>query len=614
MSVDRVELTEWFRLIWQDTPGAVKFATQSENLEWKNLMFAWPDAAERVVDWVIAQNGTGNEVFYSPAMYYDRSSGKSDNVKGSHVLWADFDGNAPADWSEAHLSPLSPSLRVQSSSPGHEHCYWLLDQFIDKPTLEDKNRALAYELHADTSGWDAGQVLRPPTTTNHKYSKPEIFETFPVEIISQSSAIFNPAFIEAPKNFVQVVKDSINFDNLPDLSRILASHNFPDAFSEVFFKTKEDLPDKKRSDTLLVVGYYGAEAGLSDDEVYVLVENADSRWEKYTLRTPENRRFRIVDIVERARQKYPSGGSNLVERFNAKAQDQTNTQIVYKMREFMEIRTVFTWDFTGLLTRNGSGILGGEPGVGKTQILNQLALANSAGMNFLAWSNPGLPRRTLYLGLEMPTVGLQKFFRATEENRTEEQNRLVEENLLIAPLNTPVPLDTEPGRKFLIDLAEKYQPATILVDSISKAVFKNLSDEDVAKRFNDFIQEFRERFQCSVVFVAHTKKRQQDRKASQMDPLNDLFGSRFLSADLDFLLGFGKTSIPGEIYVKNAKNRYEVEYPDFIMRRNSDLSFEIVDILDGEKGADLLASFARGQGFGRGSGPQPPSADFGQWG
>jgi len=96
-----------------------------------------------------------------------------ENVLGSWSFWVDFDGNAPKDWSE--LDVPHPTLIVQSSIEGHEHCYWRLSEFLtDIDVLEDRNRALSYMMHADTSGWDADQILRPIRTTNQKRGMPVI--------------------------------------------------------------------------------------------------------------------------------------------------------------------------------------------------------------------------------------------------------------------------------------------------------------------------------------------------------------------------------------------------------------------------------------------------------
>jgi hypothetical protein len=107
-------------------------------------------------------------------------------VLGSWVLWVDFDGNAPAEWSkepiEGQVFVPPPSAIIQSSIPGHEHCYWRLDEFLTNTSkLEDRNRSLAYVLKADTSGWDRDQVLRPPHTINRKRDKPVVIKEWDLE-------------------------------------------------------------------------------------------------------------------------------------------------------------------------------------------------------------------------------------------------------------------------------------------------------------------------------------------------------------------------------------------------------------------------------------------------
>ena len=91
---DRDELTKWFKTVWRDTEGAVKLAFQVEkDLAWSNVMFNWPGTVDKIVDWVLLNKGQGADVFYSPAIYRDRTSGKSENVLGSWTLWAELDGN-----------------------------------------------------------------------------------------------------------------------------------------------------------------------------------------------------------------------------------------------------------------------------------------------------------------------------------------------------------------------------------------------------------------------------------------------------------------------------------------------------------------------------------------
>ena len=175
------ELREFYNYIWGEEPTAeitfVYLPVEHES-KWTPFMFEWPRQREGVIRHTLKWSAIKANVFFSPALFKAANPAK-DNVLGSWVLWVDFDGNAPAEWAhepeEGKVFVPKPTLIVQSSIEGHEHCYWKLNSFVsDIETLEDKNRALAYVMHADTSGWDADQILRPIRTTNHKRNMPVI--------------------------------------------------------------------------------------------------------------------------------------------------------------------------------------------------------------------------------------------------------------------------------------------------------------------------------------------------------------------------------------------------------------------------------------------------------
>jgi hypothetical protein len=176
------ELREFYNYIWGEQatvpePTFVYLPVEHEN-KWTPFMFEWPRQREGVIRHTLKWSAIKANVFYSPALFKAANPAK-ENVLGSWVLWVDFDGNAPAEWAEeaedGKVFVPKPTLIVQSSIEGHEHCYWKLQEFVsDIDTLEDRNRALAYVMHADTSGWDADQILRPIRTTNHKRNMPVI--------------------------------------------------------------------------------------------------------------------------------------------------------------------------------------------------------------------------------------------------------------------------------------------------------------------------------------------------------------------------------------------------------------------------------------------------------
>jgi hypothetical protein len=597
-SPERTELKTWFKKVWRDTPGAVKLAFQVEkDLVWSNVMFTWPNQLDAIVEWVLAKVGQGADVFYAPAIFKDRTSGRSENVLGSWTLWTDFDGNAPENWAGGAFDEFpEPSVRIQSSTADRQHCYWFLDEFISREVLEPKNRALAYELGADTSGWDAGQVLRPPATKNYGHAKPDRKLSYPVEVISESAILYGPSIIETPTHFVDIVKNAIDLTNLPDLAYVLAKGKWSDSFYESYFA--EQAPSKgDRSTALMEVGYFGAEAGLSDSEIYVLVETADSRWGKYTTRTPDRRFAILCDIVERARFKHPVGSD--VDFLANFSKPRAATQIVYTNREFLDLKVEQKWVIENLMTEHGMGMIGGEPGVGKTQLSNWLGIAMSSGNNFLTWKNSCGPLRTMLLSLEMPLVGMQRFLESAESNLGKPQRDLLDQNLLISPLNSALPLDLDAGRKFLIDLTKNYRPQVIVIDSLAKSTTKSLNEDVPARLLNNWLQEFRNSFGVSVVLVHHTRKGVTGgKKAIDLNVLDELLGNRYLTGDLDFVLGCYKIrGEKGRIRVRNAKNRYAQEHPDITISRQSDLTFKVDQIHDGEDsdtGETLLGDFLKG--------------------
>lgn len=178
-------LGHFFDSIWGENEGYVYVPTKDRETEaWHKAMFKWPTQKKGVVKYVLQQSADGRDVYYGPALYRDHSPTK-ENLKGAQVLWAEFDGNAlaarfgvsdpsegtPETGESRQDGPTvvlggapEPTLRVQTSGEGNQHVYWQLDSLVtDIDEIEEKNRAIAYTYDTDKSGWDATQVLRPPT-------------------------------------------------------------------------------------------------------------------------------------------------------------------------------------------------------------------------------------------------------------------------------------------------------------------------------------------------------------------------------------------------------------------------------------------------------------------
>ncbi len=205
--------------------------------EWNQQFFEWPAQADFLKQTIRKVTST-YEVFIAPALYKTDENAQRENVKVTNVVWADFDGNAP-DW-EGFAGP--PSLTIQSSIEGHNHVYWRLNSpLTDVEVIEDYNRRIAYNFQADGSGWDATQVLRPPTTLNHKRSAA-------VTVLSASDYSYDCALFEslgaAP---AQLETSSWQLGQLPDPQTVILKYPFTPDLIALLGKDKSEIKDRSAS-------------------------------------------------------------------------------------------------------------------------------------------------------------------------------------------------------------------------------------------------------------------------------------------------------------------------------------------------------------------------------
>jgi hypothetical protein len=128
----------------------------------QNHFFAWPSQREDIVAFCLANSE--KDIYTAPSIFRTRGSRKGHNI--GHQ-WAAY-----ADAEDMPLGKLKaqPTMTVQTSE-GRHHLYWVTET-DDPKQLIDISRAIAAEHKrdgCDPSGWDAGQLLRVPGTSNNKY-------------------------------------------------------------------------------------------------------------------------------------------------------------------------------------------------------------------------------------------------------------------------------------------------------------------------------------------------------------------------------------------------------------------------------------------------------------
>ena len=92
----------------------------------------------------------------------------------------------------------------------------------------------------------------------------------------------------------------------------------------------------------MALGFFGAEKGMSDNEIYSLLINADDRWGKFKNRS--DRTKRLLDIINRARHKYPVGEQFELRGLLGSADEvELGTKLVYGFDEFNKLHLPINW-------------------------------------------------------------------------------------------------------------------------------------------------------------------------------------------------------------------------------------------------------------------------------
>ncbi len=124
--------------------------------------YSWPSEREKLIAFCLSNRE--KDIYAVPALFRTRSNRKAANIVYQSAVYADTDA--------LDLSQLKaePTLIVETSE-GRHHAYWMTDS-NDVHRCTEISRAIALS-HADAGcdkgGWDAGQLLRVPGSTNSKY-------------------------------------------------------------------------------------------------------------------------------------------------------------------------------------------------------------------------------------------------------------------------------------------------------------------------------------------------------------------------------------------------------------------------------------------------------------
>jgi DNA replication protein DnaC len=334
-------------------------------------------------------------------------------------------------------------------------------------------------------------------------------------------------------------------------------------------------PKRDRSAAMSELAHLGAELGWSDENIAVVLYDADNRWGKYKHRRDRERR--VTDFINRARQKHGYNSlenvdlTKLINSANQSAPVMGESKLVYGYQDFVDAEFKIEWVLSGLLAQGGFGLITGYPGTGKTQLSIALGAHMALGeKKFLTWDNVAGNKKVLFLSLEMSAAPLNHFM-GTIGKAYDNKNTL-NRNFLVAPFGTPINLDTPEGQIFFDQIMNDHMPDILVIDSLQKISSKELTDEQAVKNLIHYLSTVRAKYSCAMVMIHHNRKKANDGQKKGVE-LSDVYGSTYITTDVDFVLSL-KVVEGNLLQVDTLKNRLGPTFDAFNITRNPDnLSF-----------------------------------------
>jgi hypothetical protein len=319
------------------------------------------------------------------------------------------------------------------------------------------------------------------------------------------------------------------------------------------------------------IGYKCAELGMSDSETYAVLLYLDDRIGKFKTRS--DRKKRLLDIVNKARQRYPHGVDEPTFAGLLAVRDvSTDTQHIFGFNSFLASDFSVDWAINELMPQDGCGIIVSPGGIGKTQLMSQFAIHQCLGKSIIGYDFHE-PLSAMMFSLEMGKPGYHRLSSIISKGYSPIELAHLDKTFMVAPLGEPMPLDRPEGKRFFEDAIETHQPKAIFLDSLQKVITGDIKDDESIRKFFNYIATVRNKYGVYVWIVHHTRKAQGDNKKPRELP--DVYGSQYITSEPDTVVSLWQD--PGDVQApiefRELKNRYAERKPEFKIRRGENLSF-----------------------------------------
>ena len=509
-----------------------------------HYFFKWPEQSDELTTHILRIRAN-KEVYFSPTLFKEPEL-KKDHLYGTKYLWAEFNGETP-DLKDLKDFP-TPSFKVRTSQPGHEYWFWQLE-FFEKnmEIIEDLNKRVAHHLKADLSAWHFESVLRLPSTIHHRSG----LRTF---IFDKLEVVHNcKVFEEIPDAPKYLTED--NFREIPNVQDIIAV--YPWSKEDWHFFSKPEIDPKKRFKALTRLAFTCAEMGMANPEILSVLMNADKRWKHYSDRKQEQRKARLIALINHVRSKKP------VEAYR----DTNNDYPCYNFTDFMATDIEVKWLMEPFIEEQGMTMISGDSNVGKTRFTLLWCIHAALGIDFLGWKSPG-PLKVQFWSLEMSHGPLKKFLTQLTSELTEEKLKLLGENFYPVPIGHSVHLDKPSQQPKAKRLIHSVKPDIIAIDSLGVAVQDDIENQKIVNSVLEFVnKEIRQDAGAAVIWIHHHRKHGSNRATA-----DDIFGSVYLRNQMTSIWTLSKVKndpVKGDILeVENKKQRLTEVQPKFKIRSN----------------------------------------------
>lgn len=464
---------------WRKIPGDYFFiCTKSQSGKWTDKAFHRDDLNK--VDAYIEANQDKN-LYWCPHGF-SKPRRKEDCAVLPKLLWADLDEVDPRK-----LNGTKPTLAWESS-PGRFAGVWHIDKTMNK----ELNKRLSYSLGADKGGWDITQVLRVPGTMNYKYGKgkpgrllwSKTNKTIRVSELKQhltAPAEEKAAKGEYSKEDRAAVYQRYQKKISQPIRQLLMSQRVSGDRSEVLWKLYHGLLD----------------AGMDGDEVATLVSG--SVWNKFADRPKQLAREIDKVIAERLASGRLRDKNPAVESEEADKGYITMNDVVMRPVE---------WVTPGWFVKGKLTIVEGDPGIGKSFLVQQMCVSAINGERFPAMGQYGQRgvrnARVLYVDLE-------------NDPETDTISRLkdmgLREDRMSRYMQYYKPFSITDFEEFeaFEKIIQNHRPDIIVFDTImtymgSSDTHKASDVQQALSRLSILAQEY----ECAIVLIRHLGKTSRD--------------------------------------------------------------------------------------------------------